>query len=214
LSGYDDENGHFIAQDSLVMADLKAPYQDIEERWWRDFNYVYLVVYPAEREAEVYAILGPEADETANFQHALQKAMDEIPLLKGRDLFFAWYNLGTNRVALGDYTGAAMAYDQAFALYQGLAEADRPYRMLWYQVGPYPAYYHTGSYQDVINLANTTFAWVGEPVLEETYYWRAMAHMSLGEADQAIADFKKAARLNPNSTEALEMLKSLGVDFP
>ena len=214
LSGYDDENSRFIAQDSLVMADLKVPYKDIEERWWRDFNYVYLVIYPPEREAEVNSILGEDADQTANDQHALQKASDEIPLLQGRDLFFAWYNLGTNRVALGDYAGAATAYDQAFALYQSLTEADRPYRMLWYQVGPYPAYYHTGRFQDVISLANTTFAWVGEPVLEETYNWRAMAYLALGEADKAIADFKKAARLNPNSTDALEQLKLLGVAAP
>jgi len=41
-----------------------------------------------------------------------------------------------------------------------------------------------------------------------------MAYLALGEADKAIADFKKAARLNPNSTEALEQLKLLGVATP
>ena len=29
-------------------------------------------------------------------------------------------------------------------------------RMMWYQTGPYFAYYYSARYQDVINLANTT----------------------------------------------------------
>jgi hypothetical protein len=214
LSGYEDAKSRFISQDSLIMANLPVPYQEIELRWWRDFNYVYLVIYPPERSSEVINILGPQVDDRFNYQFAALKAENEIPNLHGRDLFFAWYNLGTNRVALQDYTGAAEAYDIAFTIYPRLSEDDRPYRMLWYQVGPYPAYFYTGRYQDVINLANTTFAWVGEPVLEETYFWRAMAYLALGNTQKAVSDFKKAAKLNPNSTDAIAQLAHLGVAFP
>lgn len=214
VNGYDDEKQVFITQDSLIAPDLKLPYKEIEQGLWRDFNYVYLVIYPPEREAQVFELLGPQADETANFRYAAQKAQNEIPTLKGRDQFFAWYDLGSSRVALGEYAQAAEAYDQAFAIYARLSEEDRPYRMLWYQVGPYPAYYYSGRYQDVISLANTTFAWVGEPVLEETYYWRGMARLAIGENEKAVSDFKKAAKLNPNSTGALAQLSSMGVAFP
>jgi hypothetical protein len=214
INGYDDGLGRFITQDSYIMPDFPLPYKDLEQRWWRDFNYVYMVVYPPEREADVLAILGPQADEILNFRHALQKADEEIQTLSGRDLFFAWYNRGTNLVALQDYAAAAEAYDQAFALYPALSEKERPWRMLWYQIGPYPAYFHTGRYQDVINLADTTFQWIGQPVLEETFYWRGLAYEALGNQEKAISDLEKAANLNPTSTDAVDHLRRLGVEIP
>ena len=85
----------------------------------------------------------------------------------------------------------------------------RPYRVMWYRTEPYAAYYHTGRYQDVINLAKTTIAWVGKPVLEETYYWRGMAYEALGKHNQAVKDLKKAVKLNPLFTEAKEQLARL-----
>jgi tetratricopeptide (TPR) repeat protein len=137
-----------------------------------------------------------------------------MPNLSGRDLFFAWFNLGSSQVGLGDYAAAAQAYDQAFQLYQGLSEEQRPYRLMWYQSGPYVAYYQSGRYQDVINLANTTFSWVGQPVLEESYYWRGAAYEAIGKIDLAVADLKKAALLNPNYALPREHLQRLGIAQP
>jgi tetratricopeptide (TPR) repeat protein len=211
VNGYDDTNSRFITQDSYIMADFPLPYEDLEGRWWRDFNYTYLVIYPPERETEVLGVLGPQADAAYNAQYALEKAIDETSRLSGRDLYFAWYNRGTNLVALQDYEAAALAYDQAFAIYPTIPEKDRPWRMLWYQIGPYPAYYYTGRFQDVINLADTTFQWIGDPVLEETFYWRGMAYSALGNQEKAVEDLKKAAELNSNSTPALSELRRLGV---
>ena len=134
--------------------------------------------------------------------------------LSGRDLFFAWFNLGSSQVGLEDYAAAAQAYDQAFQLYQGLSEEQRPYRLMWYQIGPYVAYYYAGRYQDVVNLANTTFNWVGQPVLEESYFWRGLAYEALGDLDKAIADLKKAAQLNPNYLLPREQLQRLGIEQP
>ena len=210
LNGYDDARGRFVAQDSLIMPDFPLPYDELEERWWRDFNYVYLVIYPPDREAEVLALLGPHSDPGFNLEHAADVARAEIPELSGRDLYFAWFNLGAGLVGLGDYPGAAEAFDQAFAEYQRLSEDDRPYRVMWYRVEPYEAYYYTGRYQDVINLANTTFTWVGKPVLEESYFWRGMAYEALGNPERAISDFRKAAELNPYFSSPQEALQRLG----
>jgi hypothetical protein len=118
--------------------------------------------------------------------------------LDGRDRYFAWYNLGTNLVTLGDFAGASQAYDQAFAINAGLPEMQRLYRMLWYQVGPYEAYYYAGRFQDVLDLGNATLAWVGKPVLEETYYWMGMARQATGDMDKAVKNYTRAAELNPN----------------
>lgn len=214
VSGYDDAQSLFWVQDSLASPDLPTPYAELSQRWWRDFNYVYLVIYPPEREAEVMDILGLHADEAFSFQAAAQRALDEIPALQGRDQFFAWFNLGSSRVGLGDFAGAAQAYDQAFAIYQTLSEEQRPYRLMWYQIGPYEAYYAVGRYQDVINLANTTFFWVGQPVLEESYYWRGLAYAALGQTNLALADFEKAAALNPYYAPPRTELEKLGAAAP
>jgi tetratricopeptide (TPR) repeat protein len=213
LNGFDDTQGRFTAQDSLIMPNYPLPYEQVEQRW-RDFNRVYLVIYPPEREAEVLSILGPQADETHNYQYAAQKAEQEIGEQTGRDQYFAWFNLGTSRAALGDYAGAAEAYDQAFALYPSLPEDERPWRVLWYEAGPYAAYYHTGRFQDVVNLANTTFFALGEYTLEESFYWRGLANEALGDHDTALFDLRKAVELNPNFTQAGEQLARLEAGSP
>ncbi len=137
-----------------------------------------------------------------------------MPTLSGRDLFFAWFNDGLSLVGLQDYIAAAEAFDQAFEIYAQIPEDDRPYRLMWYQSGPYAAYYHTGRYQDVVNLANLTVGWVNKPVLEETYFWRGLARYALEDHNGGIDDLKKAYDLNPNSTSAREELLRLGVQVP
>jgi tetratricopeptide (TPR) repeat protein len=214
VNGYDDDQQIFTVQDSLANPDLKMSYQDLASHWWRDFNYVYVVIFPPEKQAEVAEILGERLDETSSFAFAAQKAIDEIPILQGRDQFFAWFNLGSSRVGLQDYAGAAQAFDTAFEVYQSLSEDQRPYRLMWYQESPYLAYYHTARYQDVVSLANTTFAWVGQPVLEESYYWRGRAYLALGQQSQAVSDLQKAAELNPNYAPPRQELSSLGVALP
>jgi tetratricopeptide (TPR) repeat protein len=216
FASYDDANQQFLTYDSYTGpgVNVKVPYSDMDGSWWRDFNYLYLVIFPPEREAEVLAILGPQADPVVNFQAAADKARQETLELTGRDLYFAWYNLGSNLVALQDFSGASQAYDQAFALYPSIVEDDRPWRMLWYQTGPYPAYYYTGRYQDVINLGNQTLSLLGKPILEETLYWMGMAQESQGDLDKAISDYKKAVDINPDSTAARQELIRLGVEYP
>jgi len=214
INGYDEARQRFIAQDSYIMPDFPLPYADLEERWWRDFNYVFLVIYPPEKESDLVQLLGPQADSAYNYRYAAQKALDEISRLEGRDLFFAWFNRGSNLTALGDYAAAAQAYDQAFALYAALPEHERPWRVLWYQFGPYQAYYESGRYQDVIRLANTTLSFLAQPVLEEALYWRGLAKDALGDQEGAIADLTRAVKLNPNFAPAVDELHRRGLQAP
>ncbi len=214
INGYDDKAQTFTVQDSLQNPDVSMRYDDLVGHWWRDFNNVYIVIYPAERQEQIIQALGSRMDEAFSYQLAAQKAIDEIPNLEGRDQFFTWFNLGSSQVGLQDYSGAAQAYDRAFELYQTLSEEMRPYRLMWYVDGPYKAYYYAGRYQDVVSLANTTFAWVGRQVLEESYYWRGMAYLALGKQNNAISDFQKAAGLNPNYAPPREQLMQLNVALP
>ncbi len=83
--------------------------------------------------------------------------------------------------------------------------------MLWYQTGPYKAYFYSGRYQDTINLANITLNdTISEPTLEESIYWRGMAYWALGQTADAIADFRETVRLNPHFTPGYDMLAQLG----
>jgi len=210
VTGYSDLDQRFTFQDSYYGPDQVMGYEDFES-YWRAFNFTYLVVYPSERKEEVMTILGSQEDEESNFRFAAQKASDEIYTLNGRDQFFAWFNRGDNLVSLQDFIGAASAYDEAFALYPDIPEKERPWRMMWYQTGPYWAYYYSGRYQDVINLATTTLDAMSEPVLEESYYWRALSREALGDTKGSIKDLRLAIKYHPGFEPALTQLQQLGV---
>lgn len=211
VSAYDEAKGRFLVQDSYIMADMPVTYEEMVG-YWRAFNYTYIVIYPSEREAEALAIIGAQADETANLQYAAQKASDEIYQLSDtRDLYFAWFNRGSSLMRLQDYAGAAAAFDQAFAIYPTIPEEKRPWRMLWYQTGPYFAYFYTGRYYDVLNLATTTIETANEPAIEESFYWRAKARAALGDTAGAITDLRESLQWHPDFAPSLDMLQSLGV---
>ncbi len=215
VTGYDDAKQKFTVQDSYIMANMPLDYAEMLN-YWRHFNYTYLVIYPSEREQEVLDLLGPHADETYNTQMAAELASVEIFQTSGRDQFFAWFNRGTNLVRLDDYAGAAMAYDEAFKIDAQLASSDpdaRPWRIMWYQTGPYWAYYYTGRHYDVMNLANFTIENMSEPAVEESFYWRALAREALGDLDGAIQDYKRALQWHPDWVLAQAQLDRLGVDF-
>lgn len=207
ITAYDDAKGWFLVQDTYVAADYANPYEKIE-RHWRSFNYAYIVVYPPEKESEVLSILGPDADETTNLQHAAQKAQDEIAVLHDRELFFAWFNYGTSLMYLGDYYGSAQAYDQAFTIYADIYP--KPWRIMWYETGPYFSYFYTGRYQDVIDLANATLSNSFVPAIEETWVWRGRARVQLGEIEGAIEDFREALKWHPDWWVAEAELEALG----
>jgi hypothetical protein len=211
ITGYDDALSQYITQDSYRGPDITLTYEN-HYRYWRAFNHVYVVIYPLEREAEVLGILGPHADEAYNLQHAAEKAQAAIPTLEGRDLFFAYFNYGTSLVNLGDYFGAAQAYDTAYSeIYPTIPSEARPWRLLWYQTGPYFAYYYTGRYQDVVNLADFTLEKTNVREIEETWVWRGRARLALGDVEGAVEDFREALKYHPGWPVAEAELRNLGI---
>ncbi len=214
VTGYDDARRILIVQDTYVKdgENHEFGYDEFIEGW-RSFNYIFLVVFPQERADEVYTLLGSYADPDWAARHALEVAQEEVKTLTGIDQFFAWFNVGTSHVNLLEYGDATYAFDYAFSnLYPDLGdEVMRPYRMMWYQTWPYRAYFYTGRYQDVINLANTTLNdTISEPVLEESLYWRALAREAQGDLQGAIDDLRQSVGLNPNFNPGWEQLNRLG----
>jgi tetratricopeptide (TPR) repeat protein len=211
ITGYDDVGGYFITQDSYLQPDYQVPYDEMLEHW-RAFNYTYLVIHPPEEGETVMALLGPDADEKTNYENAALKASNEVFGLTGIDQYFAWYNRGTNLMRLQDYAGASAAYDEAFAMYPKIPEAERPWRMLWYQTGPYFAFFYAQRYWDVLYLADGTLnAMQGERNLEESYYWRGMAKAALGDTHGATQDFLTSLEYHKGFEPAIYQLNELGV---
>lgn len=211
VSGYDDAKGVFYVQDSYKGPDLEIPYQDMVDNW-RAFNYTYMVMYPPDRRQQVLDILGLQAYDNFNNHAAEQKAAQDVASLSGRDLFFALFNQGVNRVALQDYSGAAAAFDAAFANYEQIPLEQRPWRMMWYQTAPYFAYYFTARYLDVINLATQTLDASSEPILEESFYWRARALNALGDSEAAIQDLQQCLEVHEGFAPCEEELQKLGIN--
>lgn len=211
ITAYDDTKNEFLIQDSFTFADYVYSYSRVEKHW-QAFNYVYLVIYPPDRQEDVNAILGEHVDETYNLQFAAQKALAETETQSGRELFFAWYNYGTSLMYLNDYLGSAQAYDRAYGVLQDEFDGYNPvWRVTWYQTGPYFAYFYSGRYQDVIDLADLTLSYSFEPAIEETWVWRGRAKAALGDTAGAIADFREALKWHPGWWVAETELRNLGV---
>jgi hypothetical protein len=172
-------------------------YEELD-RYWRQFNRSYLALYRPEQTAAVETIIGSHLDDLTMWQEALARTQAE--LAEEPEDAFLWFNLGTNYTALGQYDRAAAAFDQARAI--GL-----PWRMLWYQFGPYEAYYQTRRYQDLIQLTDVTLQ--NRPYFEESFYYRGLAEAALGNVPEARNFLEKAVRFNPNYAPAAEALAEL-----
>jgi len=216
VTGYDDATGEVIVQDTWNDGpNFHIKYEDfMSPEAWLSFDNLFIVVYEPEREAELLEVLGPYADPQWAAQYALKVAEDRIAATKGIDQFFAWFAKGTSHVELFEYQDAAVAYDQAFSIYNAIGADDvqRPFRMMWYQTGPYKAYFYSGRYQDVIDLANITlYETMSKPTTEESFYWRGQAYYIIGDTKAAIDDYREALRLHPNWTPAILALQDLGL---
>ena len=216
VTGYDDAKDVLTVQDTWNDGpNFQISYNEFtSSEAWLSFNNIFIVVYKPEQEADLLRALGPYADERWAAQRAREIAEAGIENLTDIDQYFAWFAKGTSHVALQEYADAATAFDQAFAIYNELGQDDkqRPYRMMWYQTGPYWAYFYTGRYQDVIDLANVTLVeTISKPTLEESIYWRGRAKYMIGDTPGAIADYRETLRLHPNWGPAVQALQDLGV---
>ena len=199
LTGYDEAAQTFVVQDATGGPDRIMPYTDVD-RDWQQFNRLFILVFPPADREKIMALLGTDADEATNRQRALDTAFAETE--RDPQNAFAWFNLGSNLNYFDRYGEAAQAFDKARQI--GL-----PWRMLFYQFGPYRTYFNIGRYQDVIDLADAVLK--ARPDLEENFFWRGWARYMLGDKDGAIADFRSALEVNPGFEDARAALGSLGV---
>ncbi len=200
LTGYDDSQGAFYAQDTFRQADRIVTYEKTDQRW-KAFNRVYIVIFLPHQEETVKRILGEDWDIETNRQNALEAAQAEID--RDPQDALAWFNLGSNLTYFERYEEAAAAYDQARIL--GL-----PQRMLRYQFGPFHAYFQTRRYEDLLALAEHTLDVTANS--EEALLWKGWALYAMGNNQGAIEAFRKSYESNPTSHDANYALDFMGVD--
>ncbi len=196
LVGYSDAEQRFTAFDSYNGPEVTLDYEEFDGLW-RVFNRTYVPVYRPDQTAAVQAALGDHLDDRVMFAAAAVRANAEI---QGGEDAFGWFDLGSSLLGLGDAKAAATAYDRARAL--GL-----PWRMLWYQFGPFEAYAAEGRWEDVAALADVNL--LNASNLEESQYWRGRAMAAAGDTDGARSAWLAALRLNPNFTPAAEALDGM-----
>ena len=199
---YDDVFELFYFFDSFLGVGESA--QGVTETYanvdkdWQAFNRTFIVVYEPQREGLLRSILDSywTADDAAEI--AFEVAQQEARLEPQNA--FAWFNMGTSLVELERYQEAATAFDQA-------QRAKLPWRMMWYQFGPFKAYFETARYDDVLSLVQINLTNAEE--LEETYYWQGKVRQAQGQPEQAAVSYRRALAYNPNFDEARVALDSL-----
>ena len=192
LVGYDDAFQVFYLFDSFLGAGedgqgLPVSQAEVDNQWMH-FNRTFIVVFQQEEQEQVNRLLGEHLDEQRAAEIAFATAQDEAR--DNPNNAFAWFNMGTALAALGDYERAAVAFDKS-------RQVGLPFRMLWYQFGPFETYFNVKRYDDVLSLAQVNLT-NGAETVEETHYWRGRVLAERGQTLEAANAFRTALSHNTN----------------
>ncbi len=195
ITGYDDYAQQVVAQDVLSGPNQIISYGVLEQHW-QSFNHVYILIYRPEQTDLVRELMGSDADLKVNRLSALAAAERETQ--QNPQNAFAWFNMGSNLVALERYVEAARVYDKAI-------EIGLPLRMFRYQFGPFMAYFHSGRNDYLMTL--TKYALGITRVSEEAMLWRGWAFYRSGDKTAALSFFRDALKVHPEYADALHAIE-------
>ncbi len=205
VNGYDEAEKTFLVQDSqhgaATDADKKVPYETLEQNW-KPFNYLYMVIYFPQDEAEIQSILGADWDPDLNRQRALDLANADVAA-DPQDAF-GWFNLGASLTYFERYQEAALAFDQAFTI--GL-----PQRMTRYQFWPFVAYFNADRADYLLELTEKTYKPINGWYAEEALLWHGWGLWKRGDLEGAVANWRKALQVHPGYKDAVYALQFVGV---
>ncbi|MPM45900.1 hypothetical protein SDC9_92592 [bioreactor metagenome] len=197
ITGYDQSAGTLTTQDAYYGPDVEVDAEQLV-RSWKAFNYVYMVLYPTADAGKVAALLGDGWSEEKAYQTAVTTALQQTQA--DRTDLYAWFNLGSCYVGLGQYESAWLAFNEARKI--GL-----PQRMLRYQFGPFEAAYASGRAQDLQELVN--YAMKTTPNSEEALFWQGKLYLMEKQPAFARKSFLEALSARPGYAQAQSALNSL-----
>ena len=204
VNGYDEAEKIFIVQDPQhgpeKDADKKVPYDTLVSDW-KPFNYLYMVIYFPQDEAEIQSILGVDWDPDLNRQTAMDIANTDIA--SNPEDAFAWFNLGASLTYFERYQEAVQAFDQSFTI--GL-----PQRMTRYQFWPFSAYFNADRIDYLLEITEKTYKPINGQYAEEALLWHGWGLYRKGDLEGAIADWRKALAVHPGYDDAIYALQFVG----
>jgi len=194
VRGFDDQRQVIIVDDSYFGPKRKISYFQFMTIW-QPFNYLYLPVYPKEKEVVVETILGPENDPEVAYWRAINRAQKEAEL--DPENVYPLFNLVTSYYHVGRYQESVELFEKI--------ESRLPRRMLWYQIEPLLAYKELGNDERVFQLSDWLFA-NGNRAFSELYQIRGEIYLKKGNREAAKREFELALEYNRNFEPAQKAL--------
>jgi tetratricopeptide (TPR) repeat protein len=198
--GYDDTAEQFYSRDTYLGPFDGSPRLDSYEEfnhWWQHFNYTFYVVYPAEDEEEVFAIIPDVLEDPASmWAFTADLARNEIE--EDPDNVFPHFNLGVSLTRLGELTGDQEYYQNAVRVFDDAREIGLPPRTLYYEHRPLMAYWKAGRISDVLDLTDAMLETPGGRYVEEIFWYQGHALAAEGKLNEARAAYASALQVNPN----------------
>jgi hypothetical protein len=111
VRGYDDVRGVFYVNDSMLGNMVPLSY-DWFGRNWQSFSYRYMVIYRAEDEPLLRAIIGRDWSELVARQSLYERTRADAI---AQDTTFAWLAYGEAAYANGVFDEAVAAFEKGFA---------------------------------------------------------------------------------------------------
>ncbi len=111
LRGYDDAQGVFFVNDSMLGNNIVLSY-DWFGRNWQSFAYRYMVIYEPEQERLLRAVIGKDWSETFVRQAMYDRMKAEAA---AQNTNFAWLALGEAAYANGMFSEAVSAFERGFS---------------------------------------------------------------------------------------------------
>jgi len=197
VRGFDETRGVIIVDDSYFGPQKEIDYFSFLQMW-QPFNYVYILVYPLEKQALVEVILGPEMDEVVAHWRAINRAQKEIEL----DSENVWplFNLANSYYHVGQYEETIKYFEEI--------ELRLPRRALWYQIETLLAYKEMGDYDRVFAISERLFE-DGNRAFSELYQLRGEIYLEQDNPEAARSEFELALKYNENFEPAKKSLSQL-----
>ncbi len=204
--GYDTATNTLIYNDSMDRKAKTVVGADLQTTLWKGYDNRYLPVYTAAQEPTVMAILGADANASANMDRALTAANKYTQANPGD--IDGWRNLGYLRAVNGDCQGAINVWEQHLTKMLKPSENGPYNRFLWYQLWPLRCYNKLGNYQAVMKLAPNEIE--KAKVFAEARYEYAVALVNSNRKQDAIAQLKLALLDDQNWQAPTQLLQKLG----
>lgn len=197
VTGYNDDGGYIVQNDSLQGKDLHYSYDNFLGLW-KPYGYEYLILVPKDKTEVVKAILNDEVDTKTAWENAVVRLQSEI--LKDPNDIQLKFALSVAYYHIGEYERSIEQFEAV--------EGKLPFRTLWYQIEPLLAYQELKSYDELLPRIQTILDRQNR-AFSELYQIRGEVYLDQGRVEDARREFDTALVYKHNFKPAQDALIDL-----